>query len=75
MVRAQVDYHGNTTKCFTILVPTGPLVAGSKTGTLCAPEKTLTRVSPSLLPESQFQSIVQSKLGDIRSLSIVKNTA
>lgn len=75
MVRAQVDYHGNTTKCFTILVPTGSLVGANKAGSLCAPEKTVNRVSPSLLPETQFQSIIQSKLGDIRSLSIVKNTA
>ncbi|KAJ1525175.1 hypothetical protein ONE63_010008 [Megalurothrips usitatus] len=75
MVRAQLDYHGNTTRCFTILVPSGPGAANTKNGKLVEPECSSRQVSPSLLPESQFQSIIQNKLGNIRSLSIVKNTS
>ncbi|XP_026281053.1 bridging integrator 3 isoform X1 [Frankliniella occidentalis] len=75
MVRAQLDYHGNTTRCFTILVPSGPVASNSKDGKLKEPESTARQVSPSLLPESQFQSIIQSKFADIHSLSIVKNSS
>lgn len=75
LVRAQIDYHGNTTKCFTILVPTGPIAGSSKNGKLSEPENSFRQTSPSLLPETQFQSIIQSKLTAVRSLSIVKNTS
>ncbi|XP_034255746.1 bridging integrator 3-like [Thrips palmi] len=75
LVRAQVDYHGNTTRCFTFLVPSGPGVSYSKSGKLCEPENTSRQVSPSLIPEPQFRSIIFEKLGSIRSLSIVKDTA
>lgn len=75
LVRAQVDYHGNTTRCFTILVPTGPSVVNSKSGKLCEPENSTRQISPSLIPEPQFQSLIQDKLNSIRSLSIVKDTS
>lgn len=73
-MRAQLDYHGNTTRCFTILVPSGPGPKNSKSEKLSEPDTSPRQVSPSLLPDSQFQSIVQSKLAGIRSLSIVKHT-
>lgn len=75
LVRAQVDYHGNTTRNFTLMVPSGPGMVNSKSGKLCEPENSSRQVSPSIIPEPQFQSLIQDKLNSVRSLSIVKDTS
>lgn len=58
LVRAQIEYHGNLTRLFTLLITNKDVTkSGSPSGTI---------------PESELRQSVESKLAQVRALSIVK---
>ncbi|XP_049863002.1 bridging integrator 3-like isoform X1 [Schistocerca gregaria] len=63
LVLAQLDYYGEATRLFTLLVPT-PVSGSAAKGS----------PSSAAVIESEFQHSVQSKLSQIRALSIVKQS-
>lgn len=59
-IRAQLDFHGSTTRLFTQLLPECSKAVGSPTS--------------AVIPDAEYQAMVHDKLSKIRALSIVKRS-
>ncbi|XP_071440970.1 bridging integrator 3-like [Hetaerina americana] len=72
LARVQLDYYGEMTRLFTLVLNSSTSVIGT------SPQETRTSLSPSSSPcksDSEFQESVSKKLAAIKALSIVKTNS